>query len=128
MYAIVNISGKQFKVAEGKYLMVPKQVGKVGEKIKFDHVLLISDDKNVKIGNPTLSGVSIQAEILSHERSKKILVFKKKRRKGYQRKNGHRQWHTKIRLEKITISNKNLDIPLDANPEKVPEQASSEEE
>ena len=104
MYAIVNISGKQFKAIEGSKVRVPKQVGEQGSTLTFDDVLLVNDGTNTQVGNPNLSGAVVTATVLDHGRDKKILVFKKKRRKGYQRKNGHRQWYTEIEFQKITAS------------------------
>ena len=104
MYAIVNISGKQFKAIEGSKVRVPKQVGEQGSTLTFDDVLLLNDGTNTQVGNPNLSGAVVTATVLDHGRDKKILVFKKKRRKGYQRKNGHRQWYTEIEFQKITAS------------------------
>tara|TARA_Y100000590_G_C15226745_1_gene828451 strand:+ start:227 stop:613 length:387 start_codon:yes stop_codon:yes gene_type:complete len=104
MYAIVNISGKQFKVSEGLRIRVPKQDGEKGATLTFDNVLLTSNGKDAQIGNPTVSGASISATIVDHNRDKKILVYKKKRRKGYQRKNGHRQWYTELEFQKIKTS------------------------
>ena len=104
MYAIVNISGKQFKAIEGSKVRVPKQVGEQGSTLTFDDVLLVNDGTNTKVGNPKLSGAVVTATVLDHGRDKKILVYKKKRRKGYQRKNGHRQWYTEIEFQKITAS------------------------
>ena len=102
MYAIINISGKQYKVISGARIRVPKQDGETGSKITFDQVLLIKDGDNTKVGAPTLKGASVTGTIVDHGRYKKILVYKKKRRKGYQRKNGHRQWFTEIEFNKIT--------------------------
>ena len=102
MYAIINISGKQYKVISGARIRVPKQDGETGSKITFDQVLLIKDGDNTEIGAPTLKGASVTGTIVDHGRYKKILVYKKKRRKGYQRKNGHRQWFTEIEFNKIT--------------------------
>ena len=102
MYAIINISGKQYKVISGARIRVPKQVGETGSNITFDQVLLIKDGDNTEIGAPTLKGASVTGTIVDHGRYKKILVYKKKRRKGYQRKNGHRQWFTEIEFNKIT--------------------------
>ena len=104
MYAIVNISGKQFKAIEGSKVRVPKQVGEQGSTLTFDDVLLLNDGTNTQVGNPNLSGAVVTATVLDHGRDKKILVYKKKRRKGYQRKNGHRQWYTEIEFQKITAS------------------------
>ena len=112
MYAIVNILGKQFKAEEGKKASVPKLAGEIGDEIIFDKILLIQNGDSTLVGNPILSGASVSAHLVEHKRSKKILVYKKKRRKGYQRKNGHRQWYTEIKFVKIEIpkatsSNKN---------------------
>ena len=101
MYAIVNISGKQFKASEGAELKVPRQKGKVGTNIIFDQVLLFNDGNLTQFGNPNIAGASVTAIITEHGRDKKILVYKKKRRKGYQRKNGHRQQFTKIEFKAI---------------------------
>ena len=101
MYAIINISGKQYKVTSGARLRVPKQDGETGTSLTFDKVLLINDGKNTEVGEPILKGASVTGTIIEHGRNKKILVYKKKRRKGYQRKNGHRQWFTEIEFGTI---------------------------
>jgi len=101
MYAIINISGKQFKVVSGARTRVPKQDGETGTRLTFDKVLLINDGENTEIGDPLLKGASVTGTIVEHRRDKKILVYKKKRRKGYQRKNGHRQWFTEIEFNAI---------------------------
>ena len=101
MYAIINISGKQYKAISGARLRVPKQDGETGTSLTFDKVLLINDGKNTEVGEPILKGASVTGTIIEHGRNKKILVYKKKRRKGYQRKNGHRQWFTEIEFGKI---------------------------
>ena len=103
MYAIVNISGKQYKVAEGYRTRVPKQIGESGSTLNFNDVLFIYDGEKSHVGKPILPGASVSAEILSHGRDKKILVYKKKRRKGYQRKNGHRQWFTELEFKSIVV-------------------------
>ncbi len=104
MYAIINISGKQYKAVSGARIRVPKQDGETGTRLTFDKVLLINDGENTKIGKPILKGASVTGTILDHGRDKKILVYKKKRRKGYQRKNGHRQWFTEIQFNTIKAS------------------------
>ena len=104
MYAIVNIAGKQYKVAEGDKLQVARLTSEVGDKVNFDNVLLTDDGKDIKIGKPAVKGAVVSAEILEHGRLKKILVYKKKRRKGYQRKNGHRQDFSSIMVNSIKIS------------------------
>ena len=101
MYAIINISGKQYKAISGARLRVPKQDGETGTSLTFDKVLLINDGKNTEVGKPILKGASVTGTIIEHGRNKKILVYKKKRRKGYQRKNGHRQWFTEIEFGTI---------------------------
>ena len=106
MYAIINISGKQYKAISGSRLRVPKQNGNLGKTLTFDQVLLTNDGKNTEIGNPTIKGFSVTATIVNHGRDKKILVYKKKRRKGYQRKNGHRQWYTEIEFNSIEAAKK----------------------
>ena len=105
MYAIVNISGKQFKASEGARVRIPKQTGDAGATLTFDNVLLFHDGTNTQIGTPTVSGASVTATVVDHGRERKILIYKKKRRKGYQRKNGHRQWYTEIEIQKIKASN-----------------------
>ena len=103
MYAIINISGKQYKVISGARIRVPKQNGETGSSITFDQVLLIKDGDNTEIGAPILKGASVTGKIVDHGRDKKILVYKKKRRKGYQRKNGHRQRFTEIEFNEINF-------------------------
>ncbi len=104
MYAIINISGKQYKVISGARIRVPKQDGETGSSVTFDQVLLIKDGDSTEIGAPTLKGATVTGTIINQGRDKKILVYKKKRRKGYQRKNGHRQWFTEIEFNKINHS------------------------
>ena len=111
MYAIVNIAGKQYKVAEGDKLQVARLSSEVGEKINFDNVLLTDDGKDIKIGKPTVKGAVVSAEILEHGRHPKIFVYKKKRRKGYQRKNSHRQDFSSIMVNNIKISTPNKKTP-----------------
>ena len=101
MYAIINISGKQYKATSGARLRVPKQDGETGTSLTFDKVLLINDGKNTEVGEPILKGASVTGTIIEHGKHKKILIYKKKRRKGYQRKNGHRQWFTEIKFGTI---------------------------
>ena len=101
MYAIINISGKQYKATSGARVRIPKQDGETGTSLTFNKILLISDGKNTEIGDPVLKGASVTGTIIEHGRNKKVLVYKKKRRKGYQRKNGHRQWFTEIEFGTI---------------------------
>ena len=104
MFAIINISGKQYKTQVGSRLRVPRQTLETGAKVTFEDVLLFSDGENTKIGNPNVKGIIVSAKILSHARDKKVLIYKKKRRKGYQRKNGHRQWYSEIEINDIKVS------------------------
>ena len=102
MYAIVEIAGQQFKVQQDQKLYVHRLEGAVDSKIDFDKVLLIDNDGKVKVGAPVISGAKVSAKIMSHDKGDKVIVFKKKRRKGYQKSNGHRQQFTKILIESIT--------------------------
>ncbi|HED38591.1 MAG TPA: 50S ribosomal protein L21 [Ignavibacteria bacterium] len=101
MFAVVDILGQQFKVAENETHYVPK-LNENKETITFDKVLLHSDENGIKIGNPYVEGVKVEAKILGDVKDEKIVVFKKKRRTGYEKKNGHRQQLTKIEITKIS--------------------------
>ncbi len=101
MYAVVAIGGQQFKVTEAQTLYVPLIDTEVGSTVEFSQVLMFSDDTNVKIGTPVVNGLSVTAKVLAHIKDDKVLVFKKKRRKGYQKMNGHRQRLTQISIESI---------------------------
>ncbi len=102
MYAIVEISGKQFRVQKDMRLRVPQQESEPGKKIGFDRVLLVEDDKgNTTIGNPLVKNTQVAATVIEHGRDKKVIVFKKKRRKGYQKKQGHRQGYSVIEINTI---------------------------
>ncbi|MFC2112068.1 50S ribosomal protein L21 [Bacteroidota bacterium] len=101
MYAIVNIAGQQFKVEKDQKLFVHRLSDKEGDTVKFDEVLLIDNDKNVLIGEPTIKGAMITGKVLSHSKADKVQVFKKKRRKGYKVQTGHRQYLTHIQIQDI---------------------------
>ena len=101
MYAIVNIAGQQYKVEKDQKLFVHRLVEKEGENVSFDEVLLIDNDNNVVVGEPTIKGAMISGKVISHPRGDKIKVFKKKRRKGYKVRTGHRQYLTEIQIEDI---------------------------
>ena len=101
MYAIVEISGKQFKVEKNKFIYTDKVEPKTGKKIEFNNVLFISNKGKVKIGTPTIKGSKVTGEVLTQLKDDKVIVFKKKRRKGYKVKNGHRQQITKILIKDI---------------------------
>jgi len=100
MYAIVEIAGQQFKVKKDQKVFVHRLQEKEGTKVSFNNVLLIDDGK-VTIGAPAIKDASVEAKILSHLKGDKVIVFKKKRRKGYKVKNGHRQYLTEIQIESI---------------------------
>ena len=101
MYAIVDIAGQQFKVEKDQKLYVHRLEGEEGKKVSFDKVLLLDNGTKVAVGDPVVKGASVTAKILSHMKADKVLVFKKKRRKGYRVKNGHRQQVTKVLIEDI---------------------------
>ncbi|MBL0310725.1 MAG: 50S ribosomal protein L21 [Bacteroidetes bacterium] len=101
MYAIVEIAGQQFKAEAGKKLYVHRLEGNVGDKVSFDRVLLIEEGGNVKVGKPTVSGVKVNATIVDHMKDDKVLIYKKKRRKTYEKTQGHRQSLTQIAIESI---------------------------
>jgi large subunit ribosomal protein L21 len=102
MYAIVEIAGQQFKVVKDQRLYVHRLKDNEGAKISFDKVLLIDNDGKVNVGAPVVAGASVSAKVLEHLKGDKVLVFKKKRRKGYQKENGHRQYLTQILIEGIS--------------------------
>lgn len=101
MFAIVEIAGKQIKVESDKEYFVNQLQGEAGDKLSFDNVLLSSSDKGTKVGTPNLKGAKVDATIIEHVKGDKQIVFKKKRRKGYRVKNGHRQPFTKIKINGI---------------------------
>ncbi|OFX22159.1 MAG: 50S ribosomal protein L21 [Bacteroidetes bacterium GWA2_31_9b] len=101
MYAIVEIAGQQFKVEKDSKIFVHRLQGEEGTTVDFEKVLLLDNDGKVKIGTPTVNGAKVSAKILSHDKGDKVIVFKKKRRKGYQKKNGHRQSFTRIQIQEI---------------------------
>ncbi len=103
MYAIVNIAGQQFKVAKDQHLYVHRLQGDEGASIEFDNVLLVDNGGKITVGTPAVKGASVTAKIVSHLKGDKVIVFKKKRRKGYKKKNGHRQSFTKIQIEGISL-------------------------
>jgi len=102
MYAIVNIAGQQFKVSQDAPVFVHRLDANEGDSVSFDQVLLVDNNGSVKVGAPTVAGAKVTAKVLGHIKGDKVLIFKKKRRKGYQKLNGHRQSFTKIQIESIT--------------------------
>ncbi len=101
MYAVIESGGKQHRVSTGEDVLVEKLVGEVGETISFDRVLLTYDGEKVSVGRPYLENAKVLGRITRHDKHKKIVVFKYKRRKGYRRKRGHRQLFTLVRIENI---------------------------
>ncbi|MEM1324842.1 MAG: 50S ribosomal protein L21 [Bacteroidota bacterium] len=101
MYAIVTIAGQQFKVEEGQEIFVHRLAAEEGDEVSFDQVHAIGNGDDLQIGTPSLSGASVGATVVGHQKGDKVIVFKKKRRKGYKKKNGHRQQFTKIKIGSI---------------------------
>ena len=114
MFAVIKTGAKQYKVAVGDVIKVEKLDGEAGTEISLDTVLMVGDDKGVKVGTPAVSGIIVTAEILEQARAAKIIVFKKKRRQGYRRKAGHRQEQTVLRIMGI-----GKNAPKKAAPKKV---------
>jgi len=102
MYAIVDIAGQQFKVEKDQKLFVHRLEGEEGKNVSFDQVLLIDSGSKISVGDPVVKGATVSAKIITHMKGDKVLVFKKKRRKGYQKLNGHRQYMTQIQIESIS--------------------------
>ena len=101
MYAIVEIAGQQFKVESGRKLYTNRLKGEEGASLSFDRVLLTDNDGQVNVGSPVVEGAKVEAKIVRHLKDDKVIVFKKKRRKGYKVKNGHRQFLTQIEINNI---------------------------
>ena len=101
MFAVVDILGQQLKVSENTKYYVPKLNEKVDSEVSFDSILLMGDDKSTKVGTPYVKGAKVTAKVLEHVKDDKVIVFKKKRRTGYQKSNGHRQQLTRIEVTKI---------------------------
>ncbi len=101
MYAIVEIAGQQFKVEAGKEIFVNRLQDSPGSTVSFDKVLLVDNGGSVRVGTPTLAASSVNATVVEHVQGKKVIVFKKKRRKGYKVKNGHRSQLTKLKIDNI---------------------------
>ena len=111
MYAIVEIAGQQFKVAKDQKVYVHRLQTEEGQKVTFDNVLLLEDGKNITIGAPAIDGAAVEAKVVKHLKGDKVIVFKKKRRKGYKVKNGHRQYLTEIVIENILSSGAKKSAP-----------------
>ena len=127
MYAIVQIGGRQVRVEKGSHVRVPKLNKPVGEIISFNDVLLLSDDGEVKIGAPTVDNCTVETKIVSHGKDPKIIVFKIKRRKGYRKKQGHRQEFTELFVKDIVTGEKKVSKKKKAVEKPVPEEKASAE-
>ncbi|MCL1850363.1 MAG: 50S ribosomal protein L21 [Bacteroidetes bacterium] len=103
MYAIVEIAGQQFKIEKEQKLYVHRLKAEEGSQVTFDRVMLVDNDGTIKVGAPTVKGATVTATVLHHLKGDKVLVFKKKRRKSYQKMNGHRQYLTSIKIDDIII-------------------------
>jgi large subunit ribosomal protein L21 len=101
MYAVVEIAGQQFKVENNKKVFVHRLEASEGDALEFSKVLLIDNDGDIRVGTPVVEGAKVTAKVLEHVKGDKVLVFKKKRRKGYQKLNGHRQAFTQVQIEEI---------------------------
>lgn len=101
MYAIVEISGHQFKISKGDKIYVNRMESEEGSEISLENVLLVDNDGDIKVGKPNVENASVSAEVIEHVKDDKVLVFKKKRRKGYKKLRGHRQYLTKIEIKEI---------------------------
>lgn len=116
MYAIVDIAGQQFKVKQAQKLKVHRLEAEEGKHVELDKVLLLSDGKTVTVGTPVVEGARIAAKVISHGKGDKVLVFKKKRRKGYQKLNGHRQYVTELWIEAILGKGEKFDASKSTAP------------
>jgi len=120
MYAIVEMAGQQFKVAKDQKVYVHRLQEEEGNKVVFDKVLLLEDGGNVTIGAPVIEGAAVEAKVVKHLKGDKVIVFKKKRRKGYQKKNGHRQYLTEIVVEGIVAKGAKKAAPAKSKAEEKP--------
>ncbi|MCE2716463.1 MAG: 50S ribosomal protein L21 [Pseudomonadota bacterium] len=101
MFAVIKTGGKQYRVEENNIIKIEKLESAEGEKVAFDHVLMVGDEKKPTIGSPLVAGAKVEAEVLKQMRDRKVIVFKKKRRQNYRRKKGHRQHLTIVKITKI---------------------------
>ena len=104
MYAVIESCGKQYKVAEGDVVFFEKLDVEEGKKVTFDKVVLVSDDKNVKVGTPYVDGAKVEGTVVAHGKGKKILVYKYKAKKNYRRTQGHRQPYTKVEIKAVKLA------------------------
>ena len=116
MYAIVDIAGKQFKVSPDQYIYAPSLAGDAGASVELDNVLLMGNGDNVQVGSPAVSGARVAATIVEHVKDDKVIIFKKKRRKGYKKKQGHRQGYTKLMIDEILTDGQKASKKSEAQP------------
>lgn len=121
MYAVIRTGGKQYKVAKDQIVVVEKLAGRSGDSVAFDAVLLVGDEASTAVGTPYVAGASVTAEVVEQTRSPKIVVFKKKRRKSYRRRKGHRQDQTVLRITEIVTEGKKPARAKAAKPKAEPE-------
>jgi len=103
MYAVIRSGGKQYRVAPGETVRLEELAGEVGAKVQLGDVLLVENDGNIQVGSPLVANAKVEATVIEHDKSKKILVFKKKRKKQYRRTQGHRQGYTAVRIDNIIV-------------------------
>lgn len=103
VYAVINVSGRQQRVEEGKYIKIDKLAGEKGAEVEFDEILLINNDGQTTVGQPFVKNAKVQGKIIEHGKDSKIIVFKFKAKKDYRRKQGHRQPYSKVMIEKIVL-------------------------
>lgn len=103
MQAVIKTGGKQYRVAEGDTLRVEKLIGEAGSNIEFSEVLSVGEGDSIKIGSPTVAGATVIGQIVAHGKGKKLIVFKKKKRKGFARKHGHRQMFTSVKIQQVKL-------------------------
>ena len=127
MYAIVEIAGQQFKVSKDLKVYVHRLANEEGSKVSFDKVLLLDDNGSITLGAPAIEGASVEAKVLSHLKGDKVIVFKKKRRKGFKKRNGHRQYLTQIVIEGISEKKKKKAAKAEAAPKAEKAVAATEE-
>ena len=101
MQAVIKTGGKQYRVAEGDTLRVEKLIGEAGSSIEFSEVLSVGEGEGIKIGSPTVAGATVIGQIIAHGKAKKLIVFKKRKRKGFARKHGHRQMFTSVKIQQV---------------------------
>lgn len=119
MYAVIETGGKQYRVNEGDVIRIEKLPEEVGSKVTFEKVLLVGAGENVSVGTPVVDGAKVTGKVIEQDRGKKVIVFKKKRRKGYQIKRGHRQDYTGVLIEKINKGRKKAQSKKDSGQEEI---------